>query len=92
MFHRVLTAEVHIARYKAIKGGSYIDLPKPLKTKKAIINVKNKDHECFKWSMLFAMFPAKKDAERIGKYKEHQDKLDFTGIAYPTPLHAGVTF
>eukprot|EP01051_Picozoa_sp_SAG22_P009985 SAG22_NODE_871_length_6748_cov_60.669274_2_plen_589_part_00 len=86
IFHKVLTVEVHIAKYKAIKGGSYIELPKVLALKKAIINVKNKDHECFKWSMLSALFPASRDGERITKYLEHQDKLDFTGISYPTPL------
>eukprot|EP01050_Picozoa_sp_SAG11_P007505 SAG11_NODE_628_length_8077_cov_4.820632_4_plen_112_part_00 len=32
------------------------------------------------------MFPADKNQERIGKYTEHQDKLDFTGITYPTSL------
>eukprot|EP01052_Picozoa_sp_SAG31_P050225 SAG31_NODE_11366_length_1038_cov_1.595314_1_plen_278_part_00 len=85
-FHKVLTVELHIGRYKAYKGGSYIQLPKVLSTKKAIINVKNKDHECFKWSLLASQFPAKKDGERVSKYVEHQEKLDFTGISYPTPL------
>eukprot|EP01052_Picozoa_sp_SAG31_P051838 SAG31_NODE_12501_length_936_cov_5.367981_1_plen_193_part_00 len=86
-FHKVLTVELHIGRYKAIKGGSYIQLPKVLSTKKAIINVKNKDHECFKWSLLASQFPAKRDGERISKYVEHQEKLDFTGISYPTSWH-----
>ena len=86
IFHKVLTVEVHIAKYKAIKGGSYIELPKVLALKKAIINVKNKDHECFKWSLLSALFPAQSHPHRLTNYLEHQEKLDFTGIAYPTPL------
>ena len=36
--------------------------------------------------MLAAMFPPKKNHERVGNYTAHQDKVDFTGIAYPTPL------
>ena len=85
-FHKVLTMELHIGRYKAIKGGSYIKLPQSIVSKRATINVMNKDHECFKWSVLSALFPAKKNFERVGNYKKHQGKLDFSGISYPTPL------
>jgi hypothetical protein len=38
------------------------------------------------WSVLSALFPAKKNFERVGNYKKHQGKLDFSGISYPTPL------
>ena len=86
VFHKVLTMEVHIAKYKAIKGGSYIKTPDVLATKRAIINVKNTDHECFKRSMLAAAFPPNKHHERVGNYTAHQDKLDFSEISYPTPL------
>eukprot|EP01051_Picozoa_sp_SAG22_P019968 SAG22_NODE_3864_length_1493_cov_2.574605_1_plen_53_part_10 len=34
VFHKVLTMEVHIAKYKAIKGGSYIKTPDVLATKR----------------------------------------------------------
>ena len=30
------------------RGGSYTELPKWLKSKKAVINPQNKDEECFK--------------------------------------------
>ena len=86
VFHKVLSVECHIAKYKAIKGGSYIKIPEAISLKKAVINVKNKDNECFKWSVLSALFPPTRDAERVSKYTEHEDKLDFTGISYPTPL------
>ena len=86
IFHKVLTVEVHIGKYKAIKGGSYIEVPKALALKKAVVNVQNNDNECFKWSMLSALFPVAKNFHRTSKYIEHEDKLDFTGISYPTPL------
>eukprot|EP01051_Picozoa_sp_SAG22_P000852 SAG22_NODE_27_length_29018_cov_465.809646_35_plen_125_part_00 len=73
--------EVHIAKYKAIKGGSYIKTPDVLATKRAIINVNNTDHECFKWSMLAAAFPPNKHHERVVNYTAHQDKLDFSEIS-----------
>ena len=48
------TLEVHLAKYKPLKGSSYIELPDALKAKGAVINVKNTDEQCFKWAVLKA--------------------------------------
>ena len=37
------------------RGGSYIDSPKWLKTKKATINPKNNDDECFQYALTVAL-------------------------------------
>ena len=37
------------------RGGSYIELSKWLKSKKAVINLQNKDEECFKWAVIEAL-------------------------------------
>ena len=37
-------------------AGSYIELPKSISDKKATINVKNNDNECFKWAVLAALY------------------------------------
>ena len=39
--------EINVDRFNPLKGEGYIDLPQPIKTKKAIINVRNKDNRCF---------------------------------------------
>ena len=41
--NRVICLYVNIAKYQPLKGSSYIELPKYLQTKKAIVNVKNQD-------------------------------------------------
>ena len=46
------TLDLTIAQYTPVKGSSYIPLPSKLKTKKAIINIKNSDNKCFMWSVL----------------------------------------
>ena len=71
-----------------IKGSSYIDLPKELKNKKAIINMKNKDNnKCFLWSVLRGLNPKNKDAEKIDKdLKSKENTLNMEGIAYPVDL------
>jgi hypothetical protein len=57
VFVRVETLELHVARFKPLKGSSWFDLPQKLKLKKAIINVKNNNEQCFKWAVLSAVFP-----------------------------------
>ena len=40
-FQRVSTLDVHLVMYSPLQVSSYIELPKPLALKKAILNVKN---------------------------------------------------
>ena len=71
-----------------IKAGSYIDLPKELKNKNAIVNMKNEDNDkCFLWCVLRALNPKDKNAERIDKdLKSKENTLNMEGIAYPVEL------
>lgn len=68
-------------------GSSYIKLPNSLKQKKAIINVKNFDNQCFKWAVLSALFPNKIHAERVIHYKKYQNKLNFKGVKFPVKIN-----
>ena len=45
---RVLELEIHTTEYNPVGGSSYIPLPEKLKGKRAIINMKSEDNECFK--------------------------------------------
>jgi len=54
----IVNLEVHMVDYIPLKGNSYIELPKELRGKRAIINMKNtKDNECFKWAVTRAQHP-----------------------------------
>jgi hypothetical protein len=46
-----INLEVKIYENKPLRGSSYVDLPKFIKDKKAMINIKNTDNECFKWAL-----------------------------------------
>ncbi|XP_071152225.1 uncharacterized protein [Mytilus edulis] len=83
---KVVDLTIHMARYRPLKGSSYIPLPIKLRSKHAIVNVKNKDSKCFMWSILAAMYPAKRDGERVWKYKEHTSGLNFENILFPVKL------
>ncbi|XP_069134583.1 uncharacterized protein [Argopecten irradians] len=83
---KVIQIQIHFARYKPLKGSSYIPLPIKLRSKHAIINVQNKDKKCFMWSVLAALHPAKRNSQRVSKYSIHQNELDFTGITFPVKV------
>ena len=56
----VLGLDLHKVKYEPLGGSSYIPLPKFLAAKKAIINLKNEDGECFKWAITRALNPIEK--------------------------------
>jgi hypothetical protein len=92
IFTRVVSMEVHTVRNKPLPPASYIELPEPLKLKKAIVNVKNKDQQCFKWAILSALFPVSKDAQRVNKYRDCEDNLNWSGLKFPVKLSQIKTF
>ena len=80
-------AYINVARYRPVRGGTYLPLPASLAKKKAIINVRNKDNECLKWAIRAALFPVEngQHAQRPSKYSE-EDGIDYTGVDFPTPI------
>ena len=69
-----------------MKGSSYIKLPQELKNR-SIINLKNKDNECFRWCHIRHLNPQEKDPQRIKKVdKAYIDKLNYTGIEFPVTV------
>ncbi|XP_021351034.1 uncharacterized protein LOC110448879 [Mizuhopecten yessoensis] len=83
---KVIQIQIHFAKYKPLKGSSYIPLPIKLRSKHAIINVQNKDKKCFMWSILAALHPVKRDSQRVTKYIDHRHELNFDGISFPVKV------
>ena len=52
--------------------------------KKGLINIKNKDDECFRWCHIRHLNPQEKDLQRIKKEdKKMINELNYEGIEYP---------
>ena len=67
------------------RGGSYIDSPKWLKTKKATINPQNKkDYKCFRYALTVALNheQIKNNPERISKIKTFVDQYNWNEIDF----------
>ena len=83
MMDRIKAVNLNIARYNPIRGSSYIPTPQSLVQKVALVNVQNKDQNCFLYSILASLYPVKQNAERVSKYKKYLDKLNYKGIEMP---------
>ena len=79
------TLWLDIAQYKPLKGSSYISLPDVLKHKKAIINIKNDDEHCLRYTLRAALFPSNNHPERLSSYTK-DDGLNFKKVESPTPV------
>ena len=88
VFVEVENLTLHTDIWDPLKGSSYIDLPRELKNKNAIINMKNEDNnKCFLWCVLRALNPKDNHPERIDKdLKSKEHTLNMEGITYPVEL------
>ena len=87
VFQRIIRLEIHFANWKPIRGATFIPLPAKLKNKKAVINIKNEDNQCFKWCITRALHPVDKNPNRITKELIEQAKsFNWEGLKFPVDL------
>ena len=79
---------INLVKYNPLQGSSYIQLPNELRhSAKGLVNLKNKDNECFRWCHIRHLNPQGKDPQRIKKSdKEYIKKLDYSGIEFPVTI------
>ena len=83
-FRSVLSLHLHTVKYVPLGGFSYIPLQCFLAAKKAIINLKNEDDECFKWAITRALKQVEEHSERIDKILRETSKVfNWEGLKCP---------
>ena len=85
---RVVRLNITRARNKPLKGSSKIPLPEGLRGTKKLINMANKDDQCFKWATTkaFNLVKGEKNAHCITEELERQsEEFNWGGIKFPTP-------
>ena len=76
---RIDSHYMNVTLYKPLNGSSYIELPTEHRNpKKGLINIKNKDDECFRWCHIRHLNPQTEHPERIKK----EDKRSIEGLNY----------
>ena len=85
VFDDVLFTNVNFRQLNLTRGSSYLPLPNWLAHKKAIINPKSKDQECFKW-VASRWEEINNNPERISKLKRFEKDFDWSGIGFLVSL------
>ena len=88
VFERVDLLYYNLHKININKGGSYIDSPDWIKNKKATINPKHKDNECFKYAITAALNYEEigKDPQRISKIKPFINNYNWKDTEFPSNL------
>ena len=84
--HNVAHLDIKITKVKMTGGSSFLKLPKELRGKRSIVNIKNYDQKCFMWSCLAHLYPVPINRTRVGNYKKHARKFDMAGVEFPVPV------
>ena len=80
---RIDSHYINVTLYKPLNGSSYMELPTELR-KKGLINIKNKDDECFRWCHIRHLNPQTEHLERIKKEdKKMINELNYERIEFP---------
>ena len=85
MIVKVESIHIMYNKYNPTRAGQCIELPKWVKSKRACINIQNKDEKCFKYCVECAYHKIyeNKHPEYFYHYKKVESDLNFDGINYP---------
>ena len=79
---------INIIKYEPLAGSSYIKLPTELQHhEKGLINLQNRDNECFRWCHVRHLNPQNNNPQRIKKPdKSFVEKLNYDNIEFPVSI------
>ena len=82
----IMHLDIDFHRLQLTRGSSYIPLPEWIGKKKAVINPKNTDDECFKWAVIAALHNEEidRDPQRITKLEPFADRYKWG--EFPMPI------
>ncbi|XP_068994045.1 uncharacterized protein [Neodiprion pinetum] len=85
----ILNTTVNINRYQPLAAGLsiFVELPKDIQRKRAVVNVKNDDERCLLWSITAAVHSVNTNTDRTHHYRRYISEFNCTGITFPATLH-----
>ena len=85
---KIMHLHINFQRLVLTRGGFYNELPKWIKSKKAVINPQNKDEECFKWAVIEALHheEIKHHPERISLLRPYENQYNWKGLEFPVSI------
>ena len=81
----IYSLNLNIVTFNPLSGSAWSELPKFLKNKKAIINVKNEDNMCFAYAIASALHPVEHGhhPSRPNQYQQYFAEHNLDQIDYP---------
>ncbi|KAL6433627.1 hypothetical protein ACFW04_006610 [Cataglyphis niger] len=89
---RILNLTVNVNRYNPMRAGCYVEIPREIKLKKAVISVRSTDDACFAWAVVAALYPVEKHAERSSRYPHYTAVLNLKNVEFPINLNGIARF
>ena len=88
VFDEALYIDVNFHQLNLMRGSSYLLLPDYIANRKAVINPRNDDEECFKWSVIAAdrWMDIGSHPERVLNLKEFADNYDWSRLEFPVSI------
>lgn len=83
---RIQDLTVNINKHNPLHAGCYLQLPREIMIKRAVITVQTQDNACFAWAIVAALYPAKKHVDRQSSYPHYTTVLNFQDIEFPMAL------
>ena len=85
---KIMNLYINFHKLALTRGGSYNELPKWLKSRKAVINPQNKDEEYFKWATIVALHheDTKNNPERISLLRPYENQHIWKGLDFPVSI------
>ena len=86
---KIMHLHINFHRLALTQGRSYIELPKWLKSKKAVINPQSKDEAFFKWAIIAALHleKIKHHPERISLLRPYENQYNWEGLEFPLSIN-----
>nr|CAH7726767.1 unnamed protein product [Callosobruchus chinensis] len=86
--YEIIQLKINFNSYTPINVGisTYIEMPKFIQQTKAVLNIQNKDQNCFLWCIVAALNPCVRNSNRTSSYLHFSRILKYDGIDFPISL------
>jgi hypothetical protein len=78
--------ELRTNRYIPLRGSSYIQLPKGIAGKHAVINPQNNDNNCFRYSVCVSQALNARNNQRVTVLTKYMDRFNWDGLPNNVPV------
>ena len=83
---RILNLTINMNKLNLLSTGCYFEVLREIATKRAVISVCSTDNACFAWSVIVALYPTERNADRESSYPHYTTALNLAGIEFSITL------